>query len=62
MGQEIRNCSYEIFYGFSSFVASTMEAILIDFPKLNELTNDRRGTYYGGIDKWNKKTLMNMGK
>ena len=49
----------KFFHGSSSFVASTKEAILIDFLELNELTNVRRGTYYGGIDKWNKKTLMN---
>ena len=52
----------KFFYNASSYVASTREAILIDFVGLNNLTNVRRGSYYGGINYWGDNVLTNMGK
>ena len=50
------------FHNATSNIASTREAIMIDFIGLENLTNIRKGTYYGGIKKWDQNILMNMGK
>ena len=53
---------FKFFHNASSYVASTREAILIDFIGLKNLTNNRRGSYYGGVDLWGKNVLVNLGK
>ena len=53
---------FKFFHNASSFVASTREAILIDLIGLHNLTNVRRGSYYGGVEIWGKKVLINLGK
>ena len=50
------------FHDSSSYVASTREAIMIDFIGLENLTNERRGTFYGGVRNWDQNVLENMGK
>ena len=52
----------KFFNNASSYVASTREAILIDYAGLSNLTNVRRGSYYGGVDKWGYNALINLGK
>ena len=52
----------KFFFNASSYIASTREAILIDYVGLNDITNIRRGSYYGGIDNWGDNVLTNMGK
>ena len=43
------------FHDSMHHVASTREAILLDGIGINNITNIRRGTYYGGVKLWNKK-------
>ena len=50
------------FHDSTHHVASTREAILLDGIGIENLTNIRRGSYYGGVKLWNKKVLQNMGK
>ena len=50
------------FHDSSSFVAATREAIMLDFIGLKNLTNERRGSFYGGIKEWDQNVLINMGK
>ena len=50
------------FHDSSSFVAATREAIMLDFIGLQNLTNERRGSFYGGIKEWDQNVLINMGK
>ena len=46
----------------SSYVASTREAILIDYVGLNNITNVRRVSNYGGVNNWGNNVLTNLGK
>ena len=48
------------FHDSSSFVAATREAIMLDFIGLQNLTNERRGSFY--IKEWDRNVLINMGK
>ena len=50
------------FHDSSSYVAATREAIMLDFIGLKNLSNERRGSYYGGIKEWDQNVLINMGK
>jgi hypothetical protein len=50
------------FHDSSSYVAATREAIMIDFIGLENLTNERRGSFYGGVRNWDQNVLNNMGK
>ena len=52
----------KFFYNASSYVASTREAILIDYVGLENITNIRRGSYYGGVNYWGNNVLTNLGK
>ena len=49
------------FHDSSSYVAATGEAIMLDFSGLKNLTNERRGLFYGGIKEWDRNVLINMG-
>ena len=46
----------------TSYAASTREAILIDFVGIENVTNVRKGSYYGGVKNWDRNVLANMGK
>ena len=50
------------FHDSSSYAAATREAIMLDFIGLKNLSNERRGSYYGGVGGWDKNVLTNMGK
>ena len=52
----------KFFYNASSYVASTREAILIDYVGLENITNIRRGSYYGGVNYWGNNVLTNLVK
>ena len=45
----------------TSYEASTREAIMIDYIGLEHTTNERHGTYYGRVDRWEKAKLYNLG-
>ena len=50
------------FHNSTSYVASTREAILIDFVGIENVTNVRKGSYYGCVKSWDQNVLANMGK
>ena len=50
------------FFNSSSHVASTREAILLDYAGVNNFTNIRGDSYYGGVEYWGKNVLINLGK
>ena len=52
---------YKCFQNSTSYEAATREAIMIDFFGKEDLTNKRRGSYYGNIEHWPKEKLFNMG-
>ena len=52
---------HQFFNHSTSFEASTREAILIDFIGKHNLTNERKGTYYGKVDAWGVPKIFNMG-
>ena len=52
----------EQFFNYSTFYeASTREAILIDFIGKENLSKERKGTFYGSLGKWGVPKLNNMG-
>lgn len=52
---------WKCFQNSTSYEANTREAILIDFFNKENLTNIRKGTYYGGVGLWPKEKLFSMG-
>ena len=51
----------KFFMDSTSYEASTREAIMIDYIGLEHATNERHGTYYGHVDRWETAKLYNMG-
>ena len=49
-------------HGSSSKVASTREALMMDYIGLDTLTNVRQGTFYAGVGSWEKSALENLAK
>ena len=48
--------------GSSSKVASTREALMMNYIGLDRLTNARKGTFYADIGNWKGSALDNLAK
>jgi hypothetical protein len=52
---------YQGFHNSTTHEASTREAVLIDFFSTQNMTNIRKGSYYGRVGNWPGGKIYNMG-